>query len=149
MPRLLPYNRQGNCHLICQFQIKYKDLYNNVIVALFLIAKIWNQFKFSSIREGINCDIFIKCNIIQRYKEWTTDIGNHKDESQKHVEKKKPVTEGLCDHIDVSIPTDKSLLWILPEFCHFLVALFSVLGTLTSPNEQCKRIWKYAQTAAI
>ena len=61
MPRLLPYNRQGNCHLICQFQIKYKDLYNNVIVALFLIAKIWNQFKFSSIREGINCDIFIKC----------------------------------------------------------------------------------------
>ena len=51
----------------------YEDLYNNVIVALFLIAKIWNQFKFSSIREGINCDIFIKCNIIQQYKEWTTD----------------------------------------------------------------------------
>ena len=46
----------------------------------------------------------------------------------------------LCDHIHVSIPTDKSLLWILPEFCHFFVALFSVLGTLISPNEQCKRI---------
>ena len=80
----------------------YKDLYNNVIVALFLIAKIWNQFKFSSIREGINCDIFIKCNIIQQYKEWIADTGNHKDESQKHVEKKKPVTEGLCDHIDMA-----------------------------------------------
>lgn len=46
----------------------------------------------------------------------------------------------LCDPIDVSIPTNKSLLWILSEFYHFLVALFSVLGILTSPNEQCKRI---------
>ena len=48
MPRLLPYNRQGNCHLICQFQIKYKDLYNNVIVALFplLLMKIWIGSRF-------------------------------------------------------------------------------------------------------
>lgn len=100
----------------------YKDLYSNVIVALFLIAKIWNQFKFSSIREGINCDIFIKCNIIQQYKEWTIDICNHKDESQKHVEKKKPATEGhtvwsySCEHPyrQVSSP---DTAWVLSFPC--------------------------------
>lgn len=64
--------------------VHIKNCIRTFIAVLFIIAK--NEVKYSSIIERANKLLLFTHNIILLWytKEWTTDIANTRDESQKH-----------------------------------------------------------------